>query len=106
METPLPPCEPPFCLKLGGKMTYEFYRELEDNIFNAMRRYSNLEIDLSEVREIDLCGLHLVGLLQSVGVIVAASPVVEHASRRLLTALRASALNRATKGEHAAIACH
>lgn len=96
-------CETAHVLKFEGKMTHEFYRELEDKVIAAMRRHKRLAIDLSEVSEIDLCGLHLVGLLQSVGVIVAVSPVVENASRRLLSTLNAAALGRARKTEHASV---
>lgn len=103
METISQFCEAAHILKFEGKMTHEFYRELEDKVIDAMRRHKHLAIDLSEVSEIDLCGLHLVGLLQSVGVIVAASPVVEHASRRLLSTLNAAALGRARKPERASV---
>ena len=84
----------PFLLKLEGKMTYEVYRDLEDKVIDAMRRYKKLDIDLSDVQEIDLCGLHLVGLLQHIGVIVAASPAVEQATKRLLVPLQAAPLGR------------
>ncbi|MFZ4539577.1 STAS domain-containing protein [Propionivibrio sp.] len=97
MNSLLQPNESPFQLKLEGKMTYEFYRELEDRVIDAMRRYKNLEVDLSEVSEIDLCGIHLIGLLQSAGRIVAVSPVVEEASKRLFTTLHAAALGRAKR---------
>lgn len=87
------------CLKFDGKMTYECYSELEQKIIDAMRRYKNLEIDLSGVETVDLCGLHLIGLLQSVGTIVATSPAVAEASRRLLSTLQAASLGRAIKRE-------
>ena len=103
MDDLLQPCETVFQIKFDGKMTFEFYRELEDRVIDAMRRYKNLEIDLSEVNEIDLCGLHLVGLLQSVGVIVAASPVVEQASKGLLSTLHAAALGRASRSGRASM---
>jgi ABC-type transporter Mla MlaB component len=93
-----------FYFKLDGKMTYEFYRELEERVANAIRRDQSLEIDLSEVVEIDLCGLHLIGVLQSAGVIVATSPVVEKASRRLLETLNSAALGRVKRRQGAAIA--
>jgi ABC-type transporter Mla MlaB component len=97
MDNTLHPGETAFHLKFGGKMTYEFYRELEDRVIDAMQRYKRLEIDLSEVSEIDLSGIHLIGLLQNVGVIVATSPVVEQASRSLLASLRAAALGRSER---------
>lgn len=81
-----------FRLKIVGKMTYESYRELEDRIIDAMRRHKSLEIDLGEVNEVDLCGLHLVGLLNHVGVICASSPVIEQAARRLLVSHNSAAL--------------
>ena len=84
--------EPAFLLKFDGKMTHEHCPELEDKVIDAMRRYMRLEIDLSEVVEIDHCGLRLVGLLQKVGVVVAASGVVEHASRSLPGTLHSAAL--------------
>ena len=86
-------------LKFAGKMTYEYYRELEEKVVDAIRRYQRLEIDLSEVIEIDLCGLHLVGLLQSAGVIIATSAVVEQASKGLLATLQSSALGRARRSD-------
>lgn len=97
MENSVQSSEAAFPLKFQGKMTYEFYRELEDRVIDAMQRYQRLEIDLSEVSEIDLCGLHLVGLLRSVGVIVAMSPVVEQSSKALLSPLRAAALGRSER---------
>lgn len=86
--------EAPFLLKLEGKMTYEFYRALEDLVLETMRHHKNLAIDLSEVKEVDLCGLHLISLLQSKGVIVAMSPVVEQTAERLITTFHAAALGR------------
>jgi anti-anti-sigma regulatory factor len=98
--------EPVFRLTFEGKMTYEVATELEDRILNAMHRYPHFEVDLSGVHEIDLCGVHLLGLLQSVGgkevVIVATSPTVEQASRRLLGSFRGASLARAARQESAA----
>lgn len=94
MDEPQQPGVTTFYLKLDGKMTYEFYGELEERILHVIKRHANLEIDLSEVTEIDLCGIHLIGLLQSAGPIVASSPVVEKASRRLLENLNSAALGR------------
>lgn len=106
MEALHAPAETAFRLSFDGKMTYEFYRELEDRIFDTMRRYETFEIDLSEVREIDLCGLHLLGLLQSFGVIVASSPVIEQASRHLLASVQANALGRVARNDHGRMTCH
>ena len=62
-------------------------------------------MDLSAVDEIDLCGIHLLGLLQSFGgkevVIVATSPVVEQASARLLGSFRGASLGRVARKENA-----
>ncbi len=88
-----------FRLKFDGKMTYEFYRDLEDRVIQAIRLNKKLEIDLSGVTKIDLCGLHFVGVLQSVGVIVATSPIVAETSRRLLCTLHSASLGRAKKRE-------
>ncbi len=79
-------------IKFAGKMTYAYYDDLERRVLNAMRAHKTLAIDLSEVTEIDLCGIHLVGRLQSTGVIVAVSPVVEQASKRWFIALSATPL--------------
>ena len=89
--------EAPFCLKLDGPMTFEHRHDLESTIIDAMRRHKNLEADLSDVREIDLYGVHLLGLLQNVGAIVAISPVVEEAARRLLTSYRGTTLGRVAR---------
>jgi len=90
-------------LTLKGKLTFEHSAELEDRIINAMRRYPHLEVDLSGVDEIDLCGIHLLGMLQSFGgkevVIVATSPVVEQASKRLLSSFRGANLARVERRE-------
>lgn len=74
-----------FRLKLAGPMTFEHRHELERTIIDAMRRHTSLEADLSEVREIDFYGVHLLGLLQSVGAVIAISPVVEDAAKQLLS---------------------
>lgn len=83
-----------FHLKFDGPMTFDYRNELEATIIDAMRRYKSLAVDLSAVREIDLYGVHLLGLLQSVGAIIALSPVVEHAAQRLLTPQRLCSLGR------------
>ena len=57
----------PFRLTFDGSMTINFANELEDRILDAMRQHRRLELDLSGVREIDLCGIHLQRLLQALG---------------------------------------
>lgn len=85
-----------------GDITCEHARALEDKIIDALRRYQELAIDLAAIREIDLCGLHLVGLLSKVGgpnaVVVADSPVVQLATQRLQKTFRSGAL-RGARGE-------
>lgn len=70
-------------LVFAGRMTIEFARYVEDRIIDALRRYRNFDVDLSAVSEIDLCGVHLLGVLRTIGGagvrIVATSPVVDHA---------------------------
>jgi len=97
MENPLQSDEAPFYLKFDGKMTYEFYRGLENRVIEAMQRYRRLEIDLSGVSEVDLSGIHLIGLLKNVGVIVATSPVVERAAKCLPASLNSAALGRSKR---------
>jgi ABC-type transporter Mla MlaB component len=102
MENPAQSEEDAYQLKFGGKMTYESFCEQKSRLVDAMRRYKKLEIDLSEVSEIDLCGIHLVGLLRNVGAIVATSPVVEQAAKGLPPSLNAAALGRSERAEHVA----
>lgn len=77
----------PFRLTFDGSMTLSFANEIEDRILAAMRQHPRLEVDLSGVREIDLCGIHLLRLLQTLGGravdFVATSPIVEHAIKGL-----------------------
>jgi ABC-type transporter Mla MlaB component len=77
----------PFRLTLDGSMTINFANELEDKILDAMRQHPVLEVDLSGVREIDLCGIHLLRLLQTLGGkavnFVATSQIVENAIKGL-----------------------
>lgn len=87
----------PFRLKLAGPMTFDCRQELEQTIIYAMRCHQNLEADLSAVQEIDLYGVHLLGLLQSVGAVTAISPAVEEAARRLLTSYRGASLGRVAR---------
>lgn len=89
----------------SGSITYEHWREQEDAMIGAMRRYTAFEVDLSAIQEIDLCGIHLLGVLQSVGgqnvTIVATSSIVDQASKRLLASQRLASLGRAARRNEA-----
>ncbi|MGE5471531.1 MAG: STAS domain-containing protein [Bacteroidota bacterium] len=93
-------------LVFTGCLTFEFARELEDRIIDAMRRYDRFRLDLSAVSEIDLCGLHLLRILDTLGgakvETIAGSPVVEMAERRLLASPRANWL-RGRRDEHGSV---
>ena len=84
-----------------GSITYEYWAEQEDIIIDAMRRYTSFEVDLSGIQEIDLCGIHLLGVLHSVGgknvTIVASSSIVDQASKRLLASQRLASIGRAAR---------
>lgn len=97
MDIQSPSTEEAFRLTLDGPMTFECRQELEGTIIDAMRRHKRLEADLSAVREIDLYGIHLLGLLQSVGAVIAISPTIEEAAKRLLTSYRGASLGRAAR---------
>jgi len=73
-----------FRLAIHGPMTFDVRPLLEEQIISAMRRHRQLEVDLSEVCQIDLFGVHLLGLLRGVGAVVATSPVIDEAAQRLL----------------------
>lgn len=79
--------EAQFRLTFKSKMTFEFAAEIEDMILDALRRYTHIEVDLSKVIEIDICGIHLLGLLENFtnkGIeIIATSPAIEKAYERL-----------------------
>lgn len=79
-------------LVFGASMTLAHAREQEDQIINAMRRHTKLEVDFSGVHEIDICGVHLLGMLYTLGGadirIVATSPVVEQQYARFLASYR------------------
>jgi ABC-type transporter Mla MlaB component len=94
MAAPSSRMDVPYRLQLEGHMTLEHRRELESCIIDAMQRHQSLEVDLSAVREIDLYGVHLLGLLQSVAAVVAISPCVEEAARRLLKSYLGNSLVR------------
>jgi len=74
-------------LTFKSKMTYEFASEIEEVMLDAMRHYPHVEVDLSKVHEIDNCGVHLLGFLDSFSGkglhIIARSPAVEQAYARL-----------------------
>lgn len=90
-----------FRLTFKGKMTFDVAADLEDRIVDAMRRHERIEVDLSGVTEIDLCGIHLLGLLHSVGgnevLIVDSSPIVEQATKRLLGSFGGASLGRVAR---------
>lgn len=83
-------------LTFEGQMTFEFSRDLEDQIIDALRRFTRFKLDLSRVDEIDLCGLHLLQIIHSFCgdrvEVIAGSPLVERASRQLLAPKRAISL--------------
>ena len=71
-----------------GSMTFKFARAIEQQITDTMSRFQRVDIDLSGVNEIDLSGIHLIGVMESMSGdkfnIIATSAVVEQAYRRLL----------------------
>lgn len=85
----------------SGPMTCNNSREIENRIINAMRQNPKLDVDLSGVEEIDLCGIHLLGVLQSFGGeavrIVATSPTVDAALMQLPSTHRHAKLKRTVK---------
>jgi hypothetical protein len=88
-----------------GEITDGSAREFENLIIGALRRYRHLDIDLSGITEIDLWGLHLLGVLRHLGgphaVVVADSMVVQQATQRLMKTARGSFL-RGTRHEREA----
>jgi len=91
------------CLVFDGQMTYPFSREIENQIIDSMRRHRRLKVDLSGVREIDLCGIHLLGVLRSFGDdalrIIATSPVVDAALSRLPSSRRSGCRGESVRGD-------
>jgi hypothetical protein len=87
MNKPLNNGDAQFRLTFKSKMTFEFAGEIEDMILDALRRYTHVEVDLSNVNEVDICGVHLLGLLENFankGVeIIATSPAIEKGLERL-----------------------
>jgi hypothetical protein len=93
------------CLVFDGEMTYPFSRDIENRIIDSMRCHRHLKVDLSGVREIDLCGVHLLGVMRSFGDdairIVATSPVVDAALSQLPSPRRIGGRGQAAHGnEH------
>jgi anti-anti-sigma regulatory factor len=86
------------CIIFSGPMTCNNSREIENRIISAMRQHPRLDVDLSGVEEIDLCGIHLLGVLKSFGGdavnIIATSPTVDAALTRLPTTHRHARLKR------------
>ena len=86
------------CIVFSGPMTCNNSREIENRIINAMRQHPQLNVDLSGVEEIDLCGIHLLGVLQSFGGeavhIIATSPTVDAALMQLPSTHRHARLKR------------
>lgn len=85
-------------LVFEGAMTHEFSRQLEDRVIDLMRRHPSLKIDLSGVCEIDLFGIHFLGVMKNLGGssvdIVAASPIVDRAMTRWPSTSRGTSLGR------------
>lgn len=90
-------------LVFEGSLTIEFARELEDRIIDALRRYTEFEVDLSGVEEIDVCGIHLLGVLEAVAgsqvKVLKRSPAIQRAYERL--APRRGTWLRGSREEHA-----
>lgn len=86
------------CIVFSGPMTCDNSRAIENRIINAMRQNPHLNVDLSGVKEIDLCGIHLLGVLQSFGGdavrIIATSPTVDAALMQLPSTHRHARLKR------------
>lgn len=86
------------CIIFSGPMTCSNSREIENCIISAMRQHLRLDVDLSGVEEIDLCGIHLLGVLQSFGGdavnIIATSPTVDAALMHLPSSHRHARLKR------------
>lgn len=105
METNLSAGDAGFQLCLRGPMTFDHRLELEELIIQAMRRHRSLKVDLTDVPEIDLYGVHLLGLLRNVGADISISPELEEMSNRLLTSYRraSQALGRGLHRDAAAV---
>lgn len=83
-------------LVFGADLTFDFVRELEDAIIDALRRYAYIEIDLAGVTRIDACGIHLLGLLLDFGggraKIASNMQLVEQAYARFFSSQRGDCL--------------
>ena len=90
------------CMVFKGSMTSPFSREIEKQILDNMRQHQHLKVDLSGVRELDLCGIHLLGVLFSYGAdaihVVAASPAVEAVIARLRLSRQGSKRKMSARG--------
>ena len=89
------------CLKFSEPMTCENSHQIENRIIAAMRQQKQLRVDLSADEKIDLCGIHLLGVLQNFGAdaarIVATSVTVDAALRPLPLPHRHAKLKRHIK---------
>jgi ABC-type transporter Mla MlaB component len=90
------------CMVFEGAMTHRFSRDIENQIIDSMRKNQRLKVDLSGVNELDLCGIHLLGVLFSYGAeaiqVVAASPIVEAAISRLHLSRKSSGRKLPARG--------
>lgn len=85
-------------LVFEGALTHEYSRQLEDRVIDLMRHHPSLKIDLSGVCEIDLFGIHFLGVMRNLGGssvdIIAASPVVDRALTHWPSTSRGTSLGR------------
>jgi anti-anti-sigma regulatory factor len=69
------------CVTFEGGMICKNSRATERFILDMVKQYRHLKVDLSEVNEIDRCGVHLLAMIKSFGPefveIVATSPVID-----------------------------
>lgn len=90
----------------AGSLTIDCAREMEDRILDALRRHTCFEVDLSRVEEIDLCGIHLLGVLDAVAgesvKVVGSSPAVRRAYEKM--APRRGTWLRGSREERVAVA--
>lgn len=74
-------------LVFRGSLTAQFAREMENQVIAVLRRYTEFQVDLSGVDEIDIHGIHILGVLDSLGgekvTVVGSSPAVQRAYERL-----------------------
>ena len=78
-----------FRLAHAGALTLASCQKFENKILGALKRRQDVELNLAEVSEIDLYGIHLLTLLQQIAdrkvIIVATSPAVESAKLSLFS---------------------